>query len=82
MQNHFNRKEKFAFRYFQQDEVTRMIKELPKDKDLSFKDILHLKSYSEWLIYTLKHLQKLLNDFVKSGNFPDILKYLDITPVF
>ena len=25
---------------------------------------------------------KILNDYVKSGNFPDILKYSDITPVF
>ena len=27
-------------------------------------------------------LTKLFNECVKSGNFPDILKYTDITPVF
>ena len=27
-------------------------------------------------------LTNIFNDCVKSGNFPDILKYADITPVF
>ena len=27
-------------------------------------------------------LTKIFNDCVKKGNFPDILKYADITPVF
>ena len=27
-------------------------------------------------------LTKIFNDYVKKGNFPDILKYADITPVF
>ena len=39
MQKHFNSKENFAFRQFRQDEVTRIIKELPKNKSLLFKDI-------------------------------------------
>ena len=39
MQKHFNGKEKFAFRQFQQDKVIRITEELPKNKVLAFKDI-------------------------------------------
>ena len=34
-------------------------------------------------VHTYSHaITKIFNDSSKSGNFPDILKYADITPVF
>lgn len=36
---HFKSKEKFAFREFQQDKITNITKELPKNKASAFKDI-------------------------------------------
>ena len=81
MQMHFNGKEKFAFHQFQQDKVIRIIKELPKNKVLTFKDIpvkimVHLVH-----ICTLKSSshQKILMTFVKSGNFPDTVKPVYMT---
>ena len=40
IQKHFNSKEKFTFRKFQQGEIIKIIKVLPKNDASSFKDIL------------------------------------------
>ena len=68
MQKHFNDKEKFTFCQFQQDEVIRIIKGLPKNKTLTFKDIPVKIMFNSVLVYS----QNVFYDFVKSVNFQDL----------
>ena len=66
---------KTASRQFQQDEVIRITKDLPKNKALLSKTF-QLKSGSTRFTYTLKPSRKIFSDCVKGENFPDIF---DIT---
>ena len=65
IQNHFNNKEKFTFREFQRDEIIKIIKELPKNKASTFKDILVKIMVNQVHIY-VHSLAKIFNDCVKS----------------
>ena len=53
--------------------MIKIIKELAKNKAIPFKDIpVKIMANS---IHVYSHaLTKIFNDYVKSGNFPDILK--------
>ena len=65
IQNHFNNKEKFTFREFQRDEIIKIIKELPKNKASTFKDILVKIMVNQVHIY-FHSLMKIFNDYVTS----------------
>ena len=78
---HFNSKEIFTFREFKETEIIETIKQLPKNKNRTLKDILVKIMVNLVHIYP-QVLTNIFNDCVKSGNFPDILKYADITPLF
>ena len=54
--------------------------QLPKNKFCTFKDIPVKIIDNSDQIYS-HALTKIFNDFIKSGNFPDVLKYGDIAPV-
>ena len=71
----------FTFREFKETEIIKTIKELPKNKTSVFKDIPVTIMINSVHIY-FQVLTNIFNDCVKSGDFPDILKYADITPVF
>ena len=77
----FNSKEIFTFREFQEIEIIKTIKEIPENKANTFKDIPVKITINSVHIYS-QVLTNIFNDCVKSSNFPDILKYVDITPVF
>ena len=81
IREHLNSKEIFTFREFQETEVLKTIKELPKNKASTFKDMPVKIIINSVHIYS-KVLTNIFNDCVKSGKFPDVLKYADITPVF
>ena len=57
------------------------MKEVPKNKVSTFKDIPVKIMVNSVHIYS-HALTNIFNDFVKRGNFPNILKYPDITPIF
>ena len=78
--DHFNGKKIFTFREFQETEIIKTITELPKSKASIFKDIPVKIMISSVHIYS-QVLTNIFNDCVKSGKFPDILTYADITPV-
>ena len=67
-------KKKITFHEFQQDKVKAYFKELAKRKASTFTDnpvkimVNLVHGYSDTLMKNFK-------DFVKSGNFPDLLKY-------
>ena len=69
------------FHEFQQTEIIKIIEELPKNKASTFKDIPVIIMVNSVHIYS-HALTSILNDYLKNGNFPDIRKYGDITPVF
>ena len=77
----FNSKEIFTFREFKENEIIKIIKELPKNKASTFKVIPIKIMVNSFHIYS-QVLTKIFNDCVKTSNFADILKYADITPVF
>ena len=76
----FNSKEIFTFRESKETEIIKTIKELPKSKATTFKDI-PVKIKVNWVHIYSQVLTTIFNECVKSGNFPDISKYVDITPV-
>ena len=76
-----NSKEIFTFREFKETEIIKTIKELPKKTNP-----VHLKTF-QWIYcqlgsYLLSGTHKQFQRLCKKWNFPDILKYADITPVF
>ena len=81
IKKHFNSKEIFTFREFKETEIIETIKELPKSKASTFKDIPVKIVVNPVHIYS-QVLTNIFNDCVKSGDFPNILKYADITIVF
>ena len=81
IQKHFNSKEKFTFCDFQQGEVIKIIKELPKNKANTFKDIPLKIMVNSFHRYS-HSLTKIFYECVKGGHYYDTLKYADITPVF
>ena len=81
IKKHFNSNERYAFREFKETEIIKTIKKLPKNKASTFKDISVKIMMNSVHIYS-QVLTNIFNDIVKSGNFPDILKNADITPVF
>ena len=78
---HFNSKEIFTFREFKETEVIKTIKELPKNKANTFKDI-PVKIIVKSVHIFSQVLTSIFHDCAKSGNSSDILKYADITLVF
>ena len=63
------------------NEITEIIKELTKNKASNFKDILVKSTVN--LIHTFSHaLMKIFNNCIKSGTFPDVIRYTVITLVF
>ena len=70
-----------TFHEFQQTKIIKIIEELPKNKASTFKDIPVTIMVNSVHIYS-HALTSILNDYVKNGNFPDVRKYGDITPVF
>ena len=70
-----------TFREFKKTEIIKTIKELPKNKLSTFKDIPVKIMVNSVHIYS-PVLTSIFNDCVKSGNFPDILKDADIARVF
>ena len=81
IKKHLNSKEIFTFRKFKETEIIKTIRELLKNKASTFKDIQVKIMVNSVHIYS-QVLKNIFNDCVKSGNFPDILKYADTTPVF
>ena len=81
VKKHFDRKEIFTFCEFKETEIIKTIKEQPKVKDSTFKDI-PVKIMVNSVHICSQVLTYILKDCVKSGNFPDFLKYADIIPVF
>ena len=81
IKKHFNSEEIFTFREFKETEVIKTIKKLRKDKANTLKDIPVKIMVNSVHIYS-QMLTNICNDYVKSGNFPDISKYVDITPAF
>ena len=79
MKKHFSSKEIFTFREFKETESMKTIKELPKNKASIYKDILVNIVVNSVHIYS-QVLTNIFNDCVKNGNFPDVVKYADITP--
>ena len=79
MKKHFSSKEIFTFREFKETESIKTIKELPKNKASIYKDILVNIVVNSVHIYS-QVLTNIFNDCVKNGNFPDVVKYADITP--
>ena len=75
MEKHFNTK-KNTFREFHQNEIAKIIKELPKNKASIFKDILVKIMINSVHIYP-QAFAKIIYYCVKSRNFLDILKYAD-----
>ena len=68
-----NSQEKITFHEFQQDKIKAFFKELPKRKPSTFTNI-PVKIMVN-LVHVYSHtLMKNFKDFVKSGNFPDLLK--------
>ena len=73
--------ETFSFREIRETETIEIIKSLPKNKATVFKDIpmriikdaAHVYSYRLTIIF---------NNCIKNSQFPEILKYADITPAF
>ena len=78
IKKHLNSKEIFTFRVFKETEIIRKIKELLKNKSSTFKDI-PVKIMVNSFHINSQVLTNTFNDCMKSGNFPDILKYADIT---
>ena len=76
----FNGKKTFTFCEFQETEIIKTITELPKSKASTFKDIPVKIMINSVHIYS-QVLTNIFNDCIKSGKFPDILTYADITPV-
>ena len=81
IKKHFNSKEIFTFCEYKKTEIIKTIKELPKNKASTFKDILVKIMVNSVHIYPYV-LTKIFSNCVKRGNFPDILKYTDNTPAF
>ena len=81
IKKHFNSKEIFTVRDFKETEIIKKIKELSKNKASTFKDTPVKMMINSVYIYS-QILKNIFNGCVKSGNFPDILKYADITPAF
>ena len=79
IKKHFNRKEIITFCEFKETEIIKAIKELPGS---TFKDISLLKIMLNSVHICSQVLSNMFNGCVKSGNFPDLLKFADITPVF
>ena len=72
IKKHFNSKEIFTFREFKKTEIIKAIKELPKNKASTFKDIPVKIMANSVHIYS-QVLTNIFNDCVKSGYFPNIL---------
>ena len=81
IKEHFNSKEIFTFREFKETEIIKIIKELSKNKASIFKDIPVKIMINSVHVYSQGFTNN-SNYYVKSGNFPDTLKYADMTPVF
>ena len=65
MQKQFNSKQKFTLHELQQDEIIKIIKELPKSKASTFKDIPVKIMVNSVHVYS-HALTKVFNDCVKS----------------
>ena len=65
MQKQFNSKQKFTLHELQQDEIIKIIKELPKSKASTFKDIPVEIMVNSVHVYS-HALTKVFNDCVKS----------------
>ena len=81
IKEHLNSKVIFTFQEFKETETIKTIKELQKNKASTFKDIPVTIMVYMVHIYS-QVLTNIFNNCIKSGNFPDILKYADITPLF
>ena len=77
----YPKQETFSFREIRETETLEIIKSLPKNKATVFKDIPMRIIKNAAHVYSHR-LTIIFNNCIRNGKFPDILKYVDITPVF
>ena len=69
----------FFVKVISEEGVKNAIKDLPVNKSTISREIPTINQYAQ--IY-LKKLAGILNESMKMGNFPDILKKAEVTPVY
>ena len=81
MKGYYRDELSFEFKQFTTNELLKIIKDLPSNKVSVLNDIPIKIIKKSAQVYSLK-LTQILNQCVSTASFPDLLKYIDVIPVF